>query len=344
MRCVRSRSQISGSNGASRARASTLRGWRACGVEIGGLVPAFDRDRQQIAHLDQLGESRLGIGDAQAKIVAQIEFRGDAQRPGRQAQQLALCFFGRRRRQRLHMGRQHALDEVVDPLEGAAPRRRGDQPGEEQPFDGELAVVPAPPGAAAFAAVGEFGGRQRAAIGDLAQHFVDVPGFFEAKDMQLALAVALVLAGALHAPAEEGMRRQRQQRGLVRPEFEQPALAPASPGESVEMRAVIVSQPREQRQVVRARQHVDGVDLQQTEAIYGAFDVTEVGDAVRARRAKALRGERDSTGSSGGKEVAFTQVRLPLAAPSPAAADRAAAALRPHPAIRSSRYPPLRPY
>src|SRR6476660_9159601 len=110
------------------------------------------------------------------------------------------------------------------------------------------------------------------------------------------------------------------------------------------MRAVIVSQPREQRQVVRARQHVDGVDLQQTEAIYGAFDVTEVGDAVRARRTKALRGERDSTGSSGGKGVAFTQVLLPLAAPSPAAGDRAAAALRPHLAIRSSRYPPLRPY
>ena len=42
---------------------------------------------------------------------------------------------------------------------------------------------------------------------------------------------------------------------------------------------------------------------------------------MRARRAKALRGERDFTGSSGEKEVAFTQVRLLLAAPSPAAAD-----------------------
>src|SRR5260370_19909397 len=138
------------------------------------------------------------------------------------------------------MGRQHAFREVVDAFEGAAPRRGGDQPGEEQPFDREFAVVPAPPGAAAFAAVGQFGGRQRAAIRNLAQYLVDVRSLLEAKDMHLALAVALVLAGALHAPAEEGMRRQREQRGLVRPEFEQLALALAPPGEAIEMVAVVV--------------------------------------------------------------------------------------------------------
>ena len=117
--------------------------------------------------------------------------------------------------------------------------------------------------------------------------------------MQLALAVTLVLAGALHAPAEQRLRRQRQQRGLVRPEFEQAALALAAPGQAIEMVAVVVAQPREQRQVMRARQHVDGVDLQQAEAVDGASDMADVGRAVGARRAKALRGERDSTGGSG---------------------------------------------
>src|SRR5216683_527881 len=94
------------------------------------------------------------------------------------------------------------------------------------------------------------------------------------------------------------------------------------------MVAVGVPQPGEQRQVMRPRQHIDRVDLQQTEAIDGASDVTEVGGAFRACDAKALRGESDSTGGSGGKKVAPTQVRLPRAVPSPAAADRGAAAPR----------------
>ena len=164
------------------------------GMEVGRPVPALDLDRYKIAGLDQLGEPRLGVGDAEAEVVAQVEFGGDAQRLRRQTQQLALRFLGAGRRQGDDVGRQHALGEVVDALERAAPRCRGDEAGEEQPFDGELAVVPAPPGAAPFAAVGQLRRGERSAVGDLAQHRVDVLCLLLAKAMQLALAVAGILA------------------------------------------------------------------------------------------------------------------------------------------------------
>src|SRR6266850_814043 len=143
MRSVRSRSQIRGSNGANRARASMRLGWR-------------------------------------------------------------------RRRQGLYSGRQHPLGEIVDPFEGAAPRCRGDNAGKEQPFDRELAVVPAPPRSTPLSAVGQLGGSQGATVLDLVQHRVDEVCFLTPEEMQLTLAVAGVLAGALHAPAEQGMRGQRQ--------------------------------------------------------------------------------------------------------------------------------------
>ena len=79
------------------------------------------------------------------------------------------------------MGRQHPFGEVVDPLEGAAPGGRGNDAGKEQPFDRELAVVPAPPGTPTRAAVGKLGGRQRAAVRDLAQHLVDIGGLLAAE-------------------------------------------------------------------------------------------------------------------------------------------------------------------
>jgi hypothetical protein len=44
---------------------------------------------------------------------------------------------------------------------------------------------------------------------------------------------------------------------------------------------------------MRPRQHIDGVDLQQTEAIDGALEVAEVGRLVWSCNAEALRGKRD---------------------------------------------------
>ena len=123
--------------------------------------------------------------------------------------------------------------------------------------------------------------------------------------MQLALAVAGILAGALHAPAEEGMCTDRQQRCLVRPELEQPALALAAPGDAVEVIAVVVSQPREQRQVVRAREDVDGIDLQQAQPADGALDLAGVGRAVGAGDGEALGGEGDAAGGGGGDGLAL---------------------------------------
>ena len=49
-------------------------------------------------------------------------------------------------------------------------------------------------------------------------------------------------------------------------------------------------------QVVRPRQDVDRVDLQQTQPIDGASDMARVGGAMGARHAKPLSGEGDATG------------------------------------------------
>src|SRR5262249_30571093 len=103
-------------------------------------------------------------------------------------------------------GRQHALGEVVDALEAAAPRRRGHFAGEEQPFHGVLGVAPAPPWPALARAVLEIGGSERAAVLQLAAHLVDEASLLAAKAQQLALALGAAHQSR-HLPAPQRMRR-----------------------------------------------------------------------------------------------------------------------------------------
>ena len=92
---MRERSQTSGSNGDSSARAWTLRGSVASGVQIGLLRPALDLDRQQLAGLDQFGDALLHVVRRQPEIVAQVADGGDAERARGNAQQFAMGIGGR---------------------------------------------------------------------------------------------------------------------------------------------------------------------------------------------------------------------------------------------------------
>src|SRR5205814_8431396 len=99
---------------------------------------------------------------------------------------------------------------------------------------------PAPPWPGLRGSRLEVGGGEGPAIADLAAHFVDEACLLAAKDVQLVLDVAGVgRGGARHAPAPQRMTRHRQQGSLVRPELEQGTLAPATPGQRIELRAVI---------------------------------------------------------------------------------------------------------
>ena len=108
------------------------------------------------------------------------------------------------------------------------------------------------------------------------------------------------------------------------PVLEQRAV-PALVGEPVEQRGIVGAEPGEERQVVRAHEHVHGVDLQEPEALDGPEDVGGPGPRRRARVAEPLRGQRDAPRLRGGQRLDGGQLR-PAGA---ASAFPAASALRP---------------
>jgi hypothetical protein len=99
------------------------------------------------------------------------------------------------------------------------------------------------------------------------------------------------------------VEREREERGLVRPIFEQAALAFPAPGGAVDEGAVVRAQAREGREVMGAGEDVDAVDLVEAEALDGAAEVGG-GDLRRPRRAEALGGEGDAAGLGEGEGVA----------------------------------------
>ena len=85
----------------------------------------------------------------------------------------------------------------------------------------------------------------------------------------------------------------------MRPELEQPAAALATPGQSVEMGAVVVSEPREQRQIVGARQHVDRIDLQEAQPVDGALHMAEICRTVGPLDTETLGRQRNAPSGGG---------------------------------------------
>ena len=258
-------------------------------MEICLVLPAFDADGQKLAGLDQFLDAALHVGRREPEIVAQVARCGDAECAGRNAQQFAVRVGGFRDRRIEDGGRQHALGQIVEPLEAAA-RMGGDASGPEQPFEGVLLVAPAPPAAGTLCAV-DVGGRDRAACGDFPIDVLDQAGMFAAPFGQSPIHF-LAPAGALHAPAHQRICLDRQERRLVRPIFEQPALASRS--RIVQQRHRIRPEPRKQRHVVRPHHGADRIDLQQADAGKDPVQMTAIDRARRARIGEPLRGQRDA--------------------------------------------------
>jgi hypothetical protein len=79
----------------------------------------------------------------------------------------------------------------------------------------------------------------------------------------------------------------------VRPELEQPALALAAPGGAIEQSLWVIAEPREQRQVMRTRQHVHRIDLQEPQPLDAALHLAGI-HCRRPRNTEARRRQRNA--------------------------------------------------
>jgi len=164
-----------------------------------------------------------------------------------------------------HVTRQHPLRQVIGALEAVAAGQGGDPPRPEQVFHRPFAVVPLPPAASPLSALADLGGAERALGGDLGQHLFDViaPLAGEARHPRPH---ALEPLRSRHAPAQQRLVLDRDE---ARPRGPNTRTTRQRRGDSVgiEMGALVRAEPREQRQIMRAHEDIDGIDLQQAELL-----------------------------------------------------------------------------
>ncbi len=205
------------------------------------------------------------------------------------------------RGKRKHLAGYDALGQVVDPLEIAAARGGGDMARPEQPFERALGVAPLPPARLPPVRF-EVRSGERSVQADAVEQGHGLGPAFPCIVAHPGPA-RLAAIGLCHAPAQERMGFEGQQRGLMRPVFEQLSAAHTSraglrpradtPGQAIEVRPVISANPRESRKIVRAGEHVHAVDLEQVEAVQHALQPGRAG-LRRMPCCKTLCGERDA--------------------------------------------------
>ena len=188
-------------------------------------------------------------------------------------------------------GGQDAFGQVIDAFESPA-RGGSDLSGPEQPFQRPFSIGPRPPAGRTARAGGEIAAGDRAALFDLGQDAFDIGAPFAAEPGGAA-PQALAGLGPGHAPAEQPLTVQRQQRGLMAPVFEE-ARCPA-PGLGLEDFAWIMTQAGEGRQIVGAADDIDAVDLDHAQITGGLAQMPRrrgggPGDA------EALGGQGDAPG------------------------------------------------
>ena len=269
-------------------RAGDLARQARVGCQIRGLPPALHRHGRQLPRLDQLRDPVAGVGQRQAEIVPQIRRRGDPHGLRRNPHQVANGVRLGRCRQVDDPGGQGALGQVIDALEAVA-GLCGDQPGPEQPLQRPLAVRPGPPAGGPARTFGEVAARDRPAPLDLGQDPIDIVALLASEPRQAC--PHRPAPRPLHAPAQQRLGLERQERRLVSPVFEQ--AGPRAPGFGLQRLARIIAQPREGRQIVGSRHHIDAVDLNHAEL---ARDVADMAAARRRglRSPEPLGGKRDA--------------------------------------------------
>ncbi|MNP08866.1 hypothetical protein D3C76_1009520 [compost metagenome] len=195
------------------------------------MLPALYLDRLQAAVSHQFGQRHPALPRFQAKVVAQVALGGHAQGAGSVQHQALL---------RLGLAGQWLVEDhlwqdlvryIVEPLEATSASHRH-LTGGEQPFQRVLFLAPVPPRAGPLLAGGQAARAEGALFTHSGQHTGDHLLPLTAKLRELAVD-ATASGGVGHAPAQQGVQRQRQQRGFVAPVFEQLALTAMAPGELV---------------------------------------------------------------------------------------------------------------
>src|SRR6187397_1737862 len=95
----------------------------------------------------------------------------------------------------------------------------GDLAGPEQPFERDLAIAPSPPVALALVTIADFRHAERATVTNFREHLTAQRGPVAPESRDVAPRAIAVLR-ALHAPAQQRLALDRQQRRLVAPVLE----------------------------------------------------------------------------------------------------------------------------
>ena len=215
------------------------------------------------------------------------------ERAAEDQQLLAGLRLGRRRRGE-DLRRQHPLGQVVEPREVVHPPAGRDPTGVEEPLQGQLGVVPVPPGALRHRPLRQLAGHDRPPLRHHLVHGLDVAGPLLAHADHAA---PRPLRRSRHLPAEQPVVLDRDVRRLVAPVLEQLAVGRRSREQVPRVR----TEAGEQRQLLRAHEDVHRVDLDEPDPVHHPPQVAAVHPAGRARVGEALRGQRHPPGLRAGE-------------------------------------------
>jgi hypothetical protein len=135
----------------------------------------------------------------------------------------------------------------------------------------------------------DLAGRDRAALSDDAQHVGDERLLVPREPSHPA---PRIFRGISHAEPKHRLEIDRQERRFVTPVLEQRTRWIKC--ERVERIAIVSAEPRERGQVVRARQHVDRIDLDHAE-LFGERAQHRLRHRLRTRTGELLRRDRECT-------------------------------------------------
>jgi len=246
------------------------------------LRPALDRHGYEAALVDEFGQQCPGVRET--VVVGEIRRGAHTMMPSRPHQQFLLGLVRRRAGLREHVRRDHPFGEVVQPGEVVRSTASRHLSGAEQVLEGELAVVPVPPGALRTVAHREVARHDRTVGTDPIQHIRDEPVVrCRPRPQRFPSSVAV------HRPALQRIHVDGDVARLVHPELEQVAMA----GGVVDQRARVRSEASEQWQLLAAHQHVHRVDLDEAHPFESTAEVPTVDPPGGTRVVETLRSERE---------------------------------------------------
>ena len=192
-------------------------------MNVRRLGPPLDLHSSQHTFLDQFGDQRLAWRIALPVVVGQVREGTYSVVPGCQLQQLLAGVTHGDFRSSQHFGGDDAFGQVVDAGEVARASSHGNAALPEEVFEGDLGIVPIPPGALLGGAFGKIARRDRAVNFDAVVHLFDVvrTPFVEGE-------VTRPLVLEAHLPTMELIVSHVDVRGLVNPILEQLAVFVAS--------------------------------------------------------------------------------------------------------------------